>query len=51
MTNTEIAAANKIMLGTTEVAAMYIGSMLIWQNTGQFPSSANNFTAGSTISS
>ena len=26
MTSTEIAAANKIMLGTTEAVAMYIGS-------------------------
>lgn len=31
MTNTEIAAASKIMLGTTEAIAMYIGSTLIWQ--------------------
>ena len=30
MTSTEIAAANKIMLGTTEAVAMYIGSMKIW---------------------
>lgn len=31
MINTEIAAASKIMLGTTEAVAMYIGSTLIWQ--------------------
>jgi hypothetical protein len=30
MTNTEIAAASKIMLGTTEATAMYIGSTKIW---------------------
>ena len=34
MTNTEIGAANKIMLGTTEAVAMYIGSTLIWQKSG-----------------
>lgn len=35
MTSTEIAAANKIMLGTTEAVAMYIGSNKIWeQQTG-----------------
>lgn len=34
MTNTEIVAASKIMLGTTEAIAMYIGSMLIWQQEG-----------------
>ena len=31
MTSTEIASASKIMLGTTEATAMYIGSILIWQ--------------------
>lgn len=31
MTNTEIAAASKIMLGSTEAEAMYIGNTLIWQ--------------------
>lgn len=31
MTSTEIAAADKIMLGSTEAEAMYIGSTLIWQ--------------------
>ena len=31
MTNTEIASASKIMLGSTEASAMYIGSSLIWQ--------------------
>jgi len=30
MTSTEIAAASKVMLGTTEAVAMYIGSTLIW---------------------
>lgn len=30
MTNTEIAAASKVMLGTTEAVAMYIGSTLMW---------------------
>lgn len=30
MTSTEIANASKIMLGSTEAAAMYIGSTLIW---------------------
>lgn len=32
MTNTEIAAASKIMLGTTQISAMYIGSQLMWHN-------------------
>lgn len=31
MTSTTIASASKIMLGTTEAVAMYIGSTLIWQ--------------------
>lgn len=31
MTNTEIASASKIMLGTTEAVAMYIGSTQIWE--------------------
>lgn len=30
MTSTEIASASKIMLGTTEATAMYIGSTLTW---------------------
>lgn len=30
MTNTEIASASKIMFGSTEATAMYIGSTLIW---------------------
>lgn len=34
MTSTEIAAASKIMLGTIEAVAMYIGSTLIWQKSG-----------------
>jgi hypothetical protein len=31
MTNTQIAAASKIMVGTTEAVAMYIGSTLMWE--------------------
>lgn len=31
MTSTEIATADKIILGSTEAEAMYIGSTLIWQ--------------------
>lgn len=34
MTSTEIASASKIMIGTTEAVAMYIGSTLIWQKSG-----------------
>ena len=34
MTSTEIAAASKVMLGTTEAVAMYIGSTLMWQKSG-----------------
>lgn len=35
MTSTEIASASKVMLGTTEAVAMYIGSNKIWeQQTG-----------------
>ena len=30
MTNTEIASASKVMLGTTEAVAMYIGSIKMW---------------------
>jgi len=30
MTSTEIAAADKIVLGSTEAEAMYMGSTLIW---------------------
>lgn len=41
MTSTEIASASKVMLGTTEAVAMYIGSTLIWQAqttpTGRLP--------------
>ena len=38
MTNTEIGAADKIMLGSTEADAMYIGDILIWPiNTGPLP--------------
>lgn len=40
MTNTEIANANKIMLGATEVSAMYIGNKQIWikQQNQELPS-------------
>ena len=31
MTSTEIANASKIMLGSTEATAMYIGNTLIWE--------------------
>lgn len=34
MTNVEIATASKIMLGTSEAVAMYIGSTLIWSQGG-----------------
>lgn len=34
MTNTQIAAASKIMLGSTEAIKMYIGSTLIWPSGG-----------------
>ena len=34
MTSTEIASASKIMLGTTEAVAMYIGSTKIWPTGG-----------------
>jgi hypothetical protein len=38
MTSTEIGAADKIMLGSTEADAMYIGDTLIWPiNTGPLP--------------
>lgn len=37
MTSTEIAAADKIMLGATEAEAMYIGSTLIWQKVVEAP--------------
>lgn len=30
MTNTEIANASKIMIGSTEASAMYIGSEKLW---------------------
>lgn len=32
MTNTELASASSIMLGTTQVSAMYIGNTLVWSN-------------------
>ena len=31
MTNTEIASASKIMLGSIEAQAMYVGDVLVWQ--------------------
>ena len=34
MTSTDIAAASKVMLGTTEAVAMYIGSTKIWPTGG-----------------
>lgn len=38
MTNTEITNASKIMLGSTEAQAMYVGSELVWQaHTGRLP--------------
>jgi hypothetical protein len=32
MTNTELANATSIMLGTTQASAMYIGNTLVWSN-------------------
>jgi hypothetical protein len=38
MTSTDIANASKIMLGSTEATAMYIGSNKIWEvQTGPLP--------------
>lgn len=38
MTNTELANASKIILGTTEASAVYIGDTLVWQvQTGRLP--------------
>lgn len=39
MTNTEIAAASKIMLGSTEAVKMYVGSTVVWEPTqaGRLP--------------
>jgi len=34
MISTDITSSNKIMLGTTEAIKMYIGSILIWQQSG-----------------
>jgi hypothetical protein len=31
MTNTELASASKVILGTTEASAVYIGDTLVWQ--------------------
>lgn len=36
MTNTELASASKVILGTTEASAMYIGDTLIWHS-GRLP--------------
>lgn len=45
MTSTEIAAASKVMLGTTEAVAMYIGSTLMWPiGGGQHDYSQDYFT-------
>lgn len=32
MTNTDISNATNIMLGATQVSAMYIGDALVWSN-------------------
>lgn len=51
MTSTEIASASKIILGTTEATAMYIGSTLIWPTGGgqqQHSYSNDYFTIEST---
>ena len=38
MTSTEIANADKVMLGSTEAVKMYVGSTMIWEmNTGPLP--------------
>lgn len=38
MTNTELASASKVILGTTEASAVYIGDTLVWQvQTGRLP--------------
>ena len=44
MTNTEITSASKIMLGTTEADAMYIGSTLIWQKSGGGGSQVHDYS-------
>ena len=46
MTSTDIAAASKIMLGTTEAVAMYIGSTQIWQAGGGQQYQANGLPVG-----
>lgn len=40
MTNTDIASATSIMLGTTQASAMYIGNTLMWSNN---PTPSANF--------
>ena len=52
MTNTQIAAASKIMVGTTEAVAMYIGSTLMWPiGGGQHDYSQDYFTIESLVNS
>ena len=46
MTSTEIASASKVMLGTTEAVAMYIGSTQIWQAGGGQQYQANGLPVG-----
>lgn len=46
MTSTEIASASKIMLGTTEATAMYIGSTQIWSTGGGSQYQANGLPNG-----
>lgn len=46
MTNTDIASASKVMLGTTEAVAMYIGSTKIWQAGGGQQYQANGLPVG-----
>lgn len=37
MTNTEIANADKIMLGTTQASAVYIGNVKLWEHQSESP--------------
>ena len=48
MTNTEISAASKVILGTTEAVAMYIGSTHIWPVGGGQQYQANGLPVGYT---
>jgi hypothetical protein len=43
MTSTDIAAAEKIMLGSTEAEAMYIGNTLLWPIGGGQHNYANDY--------